>query len=213
MPRRIVAVVVVVVVLTVLVVHLRHGEGGNSRRCRCWRPVASFRASSLVFFFFFFLPSFPSQSFARVFCGCLRDSGPTGESRAASFSSDPSDSGRRKNCLVCSVRIGNRCAATIHGSTCTQADHARRRRERCHAGLSSFARRSHASDRARDRYVVTFRFTVHLLQRLWGFCNTVFPWSRVVLEKRKDIGRLVLFKTKFVIESIYIYIYIKYFMS
>lgn len=38
-----------------------------------------------------------------------------------------------------------------------------------------------------------------------------FLWSRVVLEKRKDIGRLVLFKTKFVIESIYIYI--KYFMS
>ena len=205
MPRRIVAVVVVVVVLTVLVVTTKGetvdvvGAGGR---------LPLFARVRWSFFFFFFFPSFPSQSFARVCCGCWRDSGPTGESRAASFSSDPSDSGRRKNCLVCSVRIGNRCAATIHGSTCTQADHARRRRERCHAGLSSFARRSHASDRARDRYVVTFRFTVHLLQRLWGFCNTVFPWSRVVLEKRKDIGRLVLFKTKFVIESIYIYIYI-----
>lgn len=57
-----------------------------------------------------------------------------------------------------------------------------------------------------DRYVVKY-FVLLFSYRGWKFGDIVthiFWWTRVVLEKREDIGRIVLFKTfaEFVIEFV-----------
>lgn len=215
MPRRIVAVVVVVVVvLTVLVVHLRHDEGGNSRRCRCWRPVASFRASSLVFFFFFFF-SLPSR--VRV-----------SHEFVAVVGAIPA---RRGNPVLHPSRVIHPTVADerIVSSVRFESEIGARQRYTARRVHKPTTRGEGERDVTQDyprSHVVRTPLIVHAIDTLLrfvlrftyfrGFGDFVtqffrFLWSRVVLEKRKDIGRLVLFKTKFVIESIYIYI--KYFMS